>query len=97
MHILTDKKVTTRKPHVCHGCIELYPPKTKMRYTTSVDGGIVVSAYWCQTCDEVIEKTYDYFDLQDGIGLGEVKDNDFSYWESVHAKYSIDERGDSNV
>lgn len=87
MDILTDKKVTTRKPHVCHGCAHSYPSKTEMRYTTSVDGGEIGCAYWCKTCDEVIAKTYDHFDLQEGIEFGEIKDNDIAYWESVNLSY----------
>lgn len=87
MDVLTDKQVTTRKAHVCHGCCTSYPAKTEMRYTTSVDEGEIASAYWCKTCDAVISKTYDYFDLQDGLRLGEVKDNDMAYWESVNLDY----------
>ncbi|ASV67591.1 hypothetical protein [Cytobacillus kochii] len=87
MDILTDKKVKTRKTHVCHGCVTSYPPKTEMRYVTSIDGGEFQSAYCCQTCDEVIEKTYDYIDLQNGIGFGDVKDFDIPFWQGVHLKY----------
>lgn len=87
MDILTDRNVITRKSHICHGCGTSYPSKTKMRYTTSADGGCISSEYWCETCDEVINKTYDYFDLQDGIGFGEVKDNDIAYWKSVNLEY----------
>jgi hypothetical protein len=87
LDILTDKKVKTRKAHVCHGCAHSYPPKTEMRYVTSVDGGDISSAYWCKSCEEVIDKTYDYHDLQNGIGFGEVKDFDIPFWQSVHLKY----------
>lgn len=87
MDILTDKKVKTRKSHVCHGCATSYPPQTEMRYVTSKDGGDIVSAYWCKTCDEVIEKTYDYIDLENGIGFGEVKDFDIPFWKGVYLKY----------
>lgn len=87
MDILTNKKVITRKSHLCHGCATSYPSKSEMRYTTSVDAGEIGSAYWCKTCDEVISQTYDHYDLQDGIQFGSVKDGDIAYWEGV--KYSI--------
>jgi len=87
MEILTNKKVNTRKQHVCHGCATLYPPKTEMRYVTSKDGGEISSDYWCKTCDEVIVKTYDYVDLENGIGFGEVKYFDIPFWEMVNLKY----------
>jgi hypothetical protein len=87
MDILKDKKVKTRKSHVCHGCGHSYPAKTEMRYVTSKDGGVINSAYWCKTCNEVIEKIYDYVDLENGIGFGEIKDWDIPYWESVNLKY----------
>lgn len=87
MDILTDKKVKTRKAHVCHGCAKSYPPKTEMRYVTSKDGGNIDSAYWCKTCDEVIDKTMDYVDLENGIGFGDIRDWDIPFWESVHLKY----------
>ncbi|PAE27898.1 hypothetical protein CHI07_17030 [Paenibacillus sp. 7884-2] len=58
-----------------------------MRYTTTVDGGDIASAYWCKTCDEIIDKTYDYHDLQDGIQFGEVKERDVPFWESVNLKH----------
>lgn len=87
MDVLTDKNVVTRKSHQCHGCGHSYPAKTEMLYTTTVDGGDIASAYWCKTCDEVIAKTYDYHDLQDGISFGEVKDWDIPFWQDVHLKY----------
>jgi len=93
MDVLTDKTVITRKSHQCFGCGHVYKAKTKMRYTTSVDVGTINSAYWCQTCLEVIEKTYDYHDMQDGIGFGEVKEFDLPYWESVKLKFTDQEEG----
>ena len=77
----------TRKSHQCHGCGHYYPAKTEMCYTTSVDGGGIGSYYCCKTCDEVIGETYDYFDLQNGIGFGEVRDFDIPYWESVNLEH----------
>lgn len=88
MYVLTDKNVRTRKSHQCFGCGHVYEAKTEMRYTTSVDGGDISSAYWCKTCDEVIKETYDYHDLQNGIGFGEVKEFDMPYWKNVNLKYS---------
>lgn len=84
MDILTNKVVKTRKCHLCHGCGKSYDKGTKMRYTTSVDAGDISSAYWCKTCDIVIDTVYDYFDLQDGIGFCEVRDENIVYWETVN-------------
>lgn len=85
MDILTDKKVKVRKAHICHGCAKSYEKGEVMRYTTSVDAGEINSAYWCQTCDKLIDSTYDYFELQDGIEFGSVREGDIEAWESFHS------------
>ncbi|WP_226035671.1 hypothetical protein [Aquibacillus saliphilus] len=87
MGVLKTKKVNTRKTHDCHGCGHSYPAKTKMRYVVSQDGGDIYSSYYCKTCDEVLDKIYDYVDLDNGIIFGSVKDWDMSLWEDIHLKY----------
>jgi hypothetical protein len=87
MNVLKSKIVITRKGHTCHGCLEKYPAKSKMRYVTSVDGGDISSVYYCETCEEVIDKTYDDDDLDLGIDEGEVKERDVDYWQEVRSKY----------
>lgn len=89
MEFLTDKKVKTRKSHVCHGCASSYPAKTEMRYVTSKDGGEISSAYWCKTCEEIMDKTWDYTDREDGVEFGMVRDGDIPFWESIHLKYQV--------
>lgn len=83
MDVLTSKWVKTRKSHLCQGCANMYEAGTKMLYTTSVDSGEFSTAYWCATCDCIIDKHYDYFDLQDGISFGEIRENDIGFWEST--------------
>ncbi len=72
MQNLADKKVKTRKPHRCHGCIDIIPTGTTVRYTANVDGGRVAGAYWCDRCDAFMD-TLPALDLEDGITEGEFK------------------------
>jgi len=87
MNVLKTKIVATRKEHTCHGCLEKYPAKSKMRYVTSVDGGDISSVHYCETCEEVIDRTYSDDDLDLGIGEGEVKERDVDFWVEVNSKY----------
>ena len=70
MDIIADKYVVTRKPHRCWGCMRIFPVKTNMRYSVSVDGGIITGCYWCKDCDD-FGKTLDYDETQDGFAMGE--------------------------
>lgn len=81
--VLTDKTVITRKSHQCWGCGHVYEKGSKMQYNTYAGEGTVTSAYWCETCNYIIANHYDYWDLDNGIGFGEVKDGDIELWEST--------------
>lgn len=83
MDVLKEKVVVTRKAHFCSGCAETYEKGTTMAYTVGADGGEIVSAYWCETCDHIIRTTYDVYDLDNGISLGQVKDEDEELWEET--------------
>ena len=74
MTCLSSKIVSTRKPHKCCGCMRTFPPKTRMEYTVSVDGGDFSTAYFCETCQQILSDM-DPFDYEDGIREGELIDN----------------------
>lgn len=83
--VLTDKVVVTRKSHQCWGCGDTYEKGSKMRYNTYAEDGTMFSAYWCETCNHIMQNHYDYWDLQDGVGFGDIKQNDLELWESTKA------------
>jgi len=55
MYNINYKTVKTNKPHICHGCMRLFPAKTDMDYSTSVDCGQISSVYWCRDCADFID------------------------------------------
>lgn len=68
----TSRFVTTRKPHQCWGCGEMFPAGSRMEHTAGVWGGDFYSSYYCDTCHDWLVENQDYF-LDNGIGLGDVK------------------------
>lgn len=76
--------VTTRKSHQCHGCGRTYPAKRKMVYATYVDGGDIVSCYWCDTCIKYLDK---YAESGEEFGFGEIYDNDKERWEELEVNH----------
>ena len=72
MTSLTDKIVTTRKPHLCHGCGDLFPAGTQMRYWSGIYEGDFNSGYMCTTCDEIMPLCRD--DYWDGYPEGFVNE-----------------------
>jgi RNase P subunit RPR2 len=54
MDILSDKTVTTRKPHICHQCLRRFEPGTKMHSQTNTYDGIC-TIRTCLTCIELID------------------------------------------
>ena len=83
MDILTDKIVQTRKSHQCWGCGHVYEKGSTMMYNTYADEGTINSSYWCETCDHIMNNHYDYWDLQDGIEFGSIKEGDLELWENT--------------
>lgn len=81
METLRQSTVKTRKEHDCWGCAEKFPAGTKMSVVVSKDIEKLESTYWCDICEQVLS-TWDSTYLQDGIGFGELKDND-PYWKEL--------------
>jgi len=79
--------VKCRKPHICHGCRSKIEVGEYAARSVSVDGGKIVTAYWCEICQKVMSEM-DSYDLQDGIMFGELIDNMMEYW--LKAKEEID-------
>ncbi len=71
MKTISVKKVITRKPHHCWGCTALFPKGANLEICVSVDGGQIMSAYWCDTCVAFMH-TLDLWDLQDGFDYGDL-------------------------
>ena len=67
-NILSDKFVTTRKPHRCDACGRHFPKGTKMRRQVNAEDGIC-QWYECPTCEELLGKYRGNFD--DGYGMCE--------------------------
>lgn len=55
MYILSDKIVTTRKPHVCSACCRRFETGAKMRTQVNTSDGLVT---WreCETCQKLLSK-----------------------------------------
>lgn len=68
---LSDKIVTTKKPHLCHGCGKRYSAGNSMQYTTGVNDGDFHSSYWCAPCREFINgPVFSWQDNDDGLDIG---------------------------
>lgn len=47
---ISQKRVKTRKPHRCFGCMRQVPIGTMIQRTVSAEDGRASSAYWCDIC-----------------------------------------------
>jgi len=88
--VLSAKVVTTRKPHVCWGCGIKYPPGTRMKAVTSVDGEIATD-YWCLTCVEYWDR---YMDPDDVVMFGDLRVDDPEGWEEIRKELLQRERSE---
>ena len=67
MDILENKKVKTRKDHLCFACHRKFPKGTEMSRQVNVSYGEIYQVYWCETCDEILQNHSDYvYDEQEG-------------------------------
>jgi hypothetical protein len=76
MQILSERWVTTAKPHHCWGCTREYPTKTKMGYIVSVDGGKLSGVYWCKICEDFLSDNYKDIDFESGFDYGDLLEFD---------------------
>ncbi len=76
---LWTKMVKTRKSHRCWGCGKEFPPGTQLECATEVEGGHIMSIYWCDTCLKFAD-AFDFWDgISDGIDIGEMaQDPDYT-------------------
>jgi len=86
--ILSAKDVKIRKHHVCWGCGMNYPPGTRMKSVTVVDGKIATN-YWCSTCQEYWNRHLDY---DDEITFGELRREDPEEWWAIKDELEQDRR-----
>lgn len=73
----------TRKAHRCWGCHKVYPSGSKLVNAAYADGGSVFDCYWCPTCEEYMNRHFEY---GDEIGEGEIYENDPEGWEQIKAE-----------
>lgn len=82
MDILDNRKVKTRKSHICHGCQKLIPAKTEdVDYKTIACDGYLYSVYNCKRCEEWLNRNPDYFD--DEYHEGDIREamKDMGEWD----------------
>jgi len=73
MQVISSKDVKIRKPHNCWGCTTLFEPPTVMECSVSTEGTQIMSAYWCKTCQGILD-TMSYYDTQAGFCYGDLKE-----------------------
>lgn len=73
--VISGKQVKTREPHKCWGCTLPIPIGATVERTISVDGGRIMSIYWCEVCDRFMLGLPSY-DMDDGWGYGELAQTD---------------------
>lgn len=72
---LSRKTLKTRRPHDCFGCAREFPAGTIMLREGVKDGGIVFTAYLCESCQAVMSN----FNFGDEFGFGELLDDALDY------------------
>jgi len=83
---LSEKTVMTRKEHHCFGCARKFPKGSRLQVITSVDGGEIGRAYWCDTCQEYWRK---YMQYGDEIGYGDLKSEDEFGWNEIRREIEV--------
>ena len=56
---LRVKEVKTRKTRRCFGCLEIFPPDTKMMMRTNVGDGRIYDIYICEDCKDFMTENDD--------------------------------------
>jgi thiol-disulfide isomerase/thioredoxin len=69
-----------RKTHKCWGCCGDIPIGSVVKFTTTIDNGFC-SAYWCDTCQTVIDGL-ESWQKEDGFSYGGIKDG----WPEAYEK-----------
>lgn len=73
-YAINVKEVKIRKPHKCWGCGRLFPTGTLMESNVSTDEGKIFTTYFCETCQNVVDKAADWYE-DEGIGFMELINN----------------------
>ena len=60
------KSVITRKEHKCMSCYRKFPEKSKMTYWAGIFDGEFGYNYTCSTCEEIINKHWDEYEIPEG-------------------------------
>lgn len=82
MSVIAEKRVQTRKPHACFGCMTEYPAGSTLSRVTWKDDDIR-SYYWCDVCEALWCENFSY---DDEINVGEMRTEDPAAWESMRAE-----------
>jgi hypothetical protein len=78
------KQVTTRKPHQCYGCGDVFPAKTPMVCQCNIIDGSFCVTYFCLVCKHIwdeIHKVDRY--AYESLFEGDLKAEDPDEWERV--------------
>lgn len=83
--LFKSKEVLTRKEHLCWGCAEKFPPKSRMVKQDGKYDNEVSTTYWCRMCFAYIKTLSD---TEDGFVFAEFKyeDSYHKFKNSVKAK-----------
>ncbi len=78
--VFNSKEVLTRKPHVCWGCAEHFPIKSRLIKVDGIDdNSLAYTIYWCRLCYGFLETLAD----NDGIAFGEFK-SEYEYKDFIN-------------
>jgi len=83
MSVIASKKVITRKPHKCWGCAREFPKGSTLDRVTCTDGEVIMSAYWCEICQEWLTE----YDDGEGVEFGTLRGDED--WEKIKQEMSI--------
>ena len=87
MRIIGEKKVKTRKDHVCWGCARKIPKGSLMTVVVSAEGSKIDRVYWCMVCEEYSMKHWP--DDEEPVTLGAFRIYGEDEWEEI--RKSIEE------
>ena len=81
-YCISNKCVTTRKPHHCWGCNRKFPAGTRLTAKVCADGGVIYTVYWCEVCERVW--TVGDYRNDEEMNEGDMREDD--YWEEARVE-----------
>ena len=81
MNIISEKKVKTRKEHVCWGCARKIPKGSLMTVVVSAEDAKIDRVYWCMVCKEYGMKYWP--DDEEPVTFGVFRIDGGYEWEEI--------------